>query len=346
MKIKILTLVFILLSLHNIAYAESDAAMATDIAAFIDEYPIPSYNVNDSTYILAESLINYGFTVIWNHDERTLKITRSGEYYYQMPSKDEINILKSDIPVGTKIFDVYKTDIKVYLDDESVECIRIDGSMLIKFRELSRYGYVNFSEKTRQAKAEIIMAELDRAYEAAEKQEIKLSESSTYIGEVLDGKPNGIGKITSEEEVNLKTYEYSWHTKTTYTYTSDIFTSLKSLTFGYFKNGELDGIVYKNHDKIGSYNPGGAHRYFEVKENYWGYSNYVNGVLDGIYQLTKWAQQYETTDDFFRYYFQCTNGMMNGIRYNARYDKDYLYDLNIYVITEDENEDFPSHLIY
>jgi hypothetical protein len=52
-------------------------AKYTDISAYINHYPIASYNINDYTAIVAEDLRNYGFDVAWNGNDRSLSITRN-----------------------------------------------------------------------------------------------------------------------------------------------------------------------------------------------------------------------------------------------------------------------------
>ena len=53
--------------------------IATDITAYIDEQPIASFNINGFTYVIAEDLRSYGFTVLWDENARTLRIYRSAE---------------------------------------------------------------------------------------------------------------------------------------------------------------------------------------------------------------------------------------------------------------------------
>ena len=45
----------------------------TDIVTYIDGYAIRSYNINGYTYIVAEDLLMYGFSVVWNGAAKTLK---------------------------------------------------------------------------------------------------------------------------------------------------------------------------------------------------------------------------------------------------------------------------------
>ena len=166
----------------------------TDIGAVIDGNPIKSYNISDRTYIKAENLRGYGFNVEWNADARTLSITPDSLSLRTILPESEINIKKADIPIHRKLYDVYSTDIKTYLNGNEIPACNIDGETLVKFSDLSPIGYVEYDDEKRLASLDVIKHRLDMEYEKAEKQEITLADGITYIGEVSDGIPNGIGK--------------------------------------------------------------------------------------------------------------------------------------------------------
>ena len=94
----------------------------------------------------------YGFDVDWNNELRTLSIEKNNSIDRTSLSKDEINILKSDIPLYTKIAEVYPTDIKTYLSGELTEACNIDGKTLIQLSALNKYGYVEYDDNSRLAK--------------------------------------------------------------------------------------------------------------------------------------------------------------------------------------------------
>ncbi|MEG2669043.1 MAG: hypothetical protein RR957_01125, partial [Oscillospiraceae bacterium] len=114
--------------------------LSTDIISMIDYKPIPSYNINGYTYIMAEELSDYGFDVEWNADKRTLDITRNNcinanlnedILYAQHVKKNEI---------GIKIFDVLNTDIQTFLDGKISNSYNVGGQTLIQIDELMQYG--------------------------------------------------------------------------------------------------------------------------------------------------------------------------------------------------------------
>lgn len=125
------------------------AVYGSDIGVMIDSQPIKSYNIDDNMYVIAEELRSYGFNVDWDADNRTLKVYKNGKLARTTLDIDEINIKKSDNVTKDKIFDIYSTDIKTYVANDPVNAKSIDGQIMIKVRELERYGKVTFNEEKR-----------------------------------------------------------------------------------------------------------------------------------------------------------------------------------------------------
>ena len=64
----------------------------TDIVTYLDGHEITAYNTGGITYIWAEQMRDFGYEVIWNENDRTLKITspmRAGYKYDVFLSKGE-----------------------------------------------------------------------------------------------------------------------------------------------------------------------------------------------------------------------------------------------------------------
>jgi len=110
---------FILFSVFINANAQGKVTgmvLNTDIIAYINGFPIPSYNINGWTGIVAEDLTDYGFDVFWDAEQRELFIS-----YYKNPDfKITADYVpqKSDMPVGSHLMDVFQTDIKTYVDGD------------------------------------------------------------------------------------------------------------------------------------------------------------------------------------------------------------------------------------
>lgn len=122
--------------------------ICTDINAKIDGEFIPSYNINDYTAILAEDLSYYGFDVNWDENSRTLNVVSNiTKRYWPIDTYDE-RYFEGEI-IGSKLFDIYQTDIKVYLNGDEIDSFNIDGNTAIYIDSLSKYGKVVWNEDER-----------------------------------------------------------------------------------------------------------------------------------------------------------------------------------------------------
>lgn len=168
-------------------------AVKSDIKAYVDYTPIRSYNIDGYTYIIAEELRSYGFDVIWNNDDRTLRIYRK-ELTAPIYTKE---LFDADSDPVSSSYIIYPTDIKTYLSGTEVNSFNIGGQTVIQIDELSNCGNFEWNAENREVTVEIYEAELQKLYEQAEnKQEIKRTEwpPLTYIGQVNEkGEPDGIG---------------------------------------------------------------------------------------------------------------------------------------------------------
>lgn len=130
------------------SYAASNSAgnlLATDIGAYINGCKIPSYNVNGYTAIVAEDLMSYGFSVVWNDKARTVTITRNDSSEFSGISQTGSQTAQ----VGKKIGTAYYTDIRTFVKGITVLSYNIGGKTAIFADALSLFGTVEFSEATR-----------------------------------------------------------------------------------------------------------------------------------------------------------------------------------------------------
>ncbi len=109
-------------------------AFNTDIVAYINNWAIPSYAVNGQSVIIAEDLRNFGFSVKWNGDDRTLNITGVTDIIVS-----EMDFAKA-AKTGSKFADVLETDIKVYADGHKISSYAINGYTMIPIEELDMFG--------------------------------------------------------------------------------------------------------------------------------------------------------------------------------------------------------------
>lgn len=129
------------------AYAEEvKTAVYSDILAMIDYLPIPSYNVNGTTYVVAEDLNCYGFDVNWNSEERCLNIVRNRDKaYYDL--NDVAFLDKEEFKINSVAYTIIDSDIKTYMDGILVPSYNINGRTIVSMDDLSRYGYLKWQEK-------------------------------------------------------------------------------------------------------------------------------------------------------------------------------------------------------
>ncbi len=124
-----------------------NATVYTDIVAKINGNDIASYNVDGYTVVVAEDLRGYGFDVVWNDADRTLRISKN----VAKPSITS-NYVAPKIQtnkIGEKAFDVLYSDIKTYIDGQLVTSYNIDGRTVIYFNDLSCFGNVSYDDGTR-----------------------------------------------------------------------------------------------------------------------------------------------------------------------------------------------------
>ncbi|MBR5679734.1 MAG: hypothetical protein IKX19_03705 [Clostridia bacterium] len=127
--------------------------MYTDIIARIDSHPIRAYNVDNRMVVVAEDLRGYGFYAIWHAEERWLEVTRpveNGEPAVPAVYPDYTPTAPAG-KVGTPAHDILATDIVTTVAGDTVESWNINGETCILFRDLARYGDVDFDSETRTA---------------------------------------------------------------------------------------------------------------------------------------------------------------------------------------------------
>lgn len=124
-------------------------AKYTDISAYINHYPITSYNINDYTAVVAEDLRNYGFNVEWNGDNRSLNIYRNYSATAITPYGE---VYKNSSKLGQKALPYLETDIATYVNGNRVESFNIDGKTIIFFEDLKPYGEVVWVPELRAIK--------------------------------------------------------------------------------------------------------------------------------------------------------------------------------------------------
>lgn len=125
----------------------SGKVLNTDIRAYINGNPIKSYNIEGWTGIVAEDLRDYGFSVEWNAENRTLHI--GGKGFTDTPTHT-YQFTENKKPIGSIASYFYETDIKTYVNGRIAKAFNIGGWTIIYIDELQDYGDVVWSEEKRE----------------------------------------------------------------------------------------------------------------------------------------------------------------------------------------------------
>ncbi len=155
---KIITLVLLLSMIASIllpatAFAENGDILGyakyTDISAYVNHYPITSYNINGYTAIVAEDLNHYGFEVVWDDVARTLCVTRNYAATEITPAEQ---IYSYSSVAGRDSLPYLETDIKTYVNGSLVDSFNINGKTCIFMDSLAPYGEVVWVPEIRAIK--------------------------------------------------------------------------------------------------------------------------------------------------------------------------------------------------
>ncbi|MBR2593062.1 MAG: hypothetical protein IKD83_00360 [Firmicutes bacterium] len=143
----------------NLGYAKY-----TNIVAYINHYPIKSYNYNGKTLIAAEELKYFGFDVEWNEYKRTLKISRNDK----TKISDSVPAVFATDPgdIGKNELLITDTDVKVYIHDKQIESYGgLSGYTLINMEDLNRFSSVkvNWVPETKAVKAWVDGVEISKS---------------------------------------------------------------------------------------------------------------------------------------------------------------------------------------
>lgn len=103
----------------------------TDIRVFIDGRQILGYNIDGWTFVVAEDLRAFGFTVVWNAVARSLSVTRG--MAIGTPRAVPANLA----PVGSVAFPYVYTDIVTYIDGRRVTSYNIQGYTVVQIDDLA-----------------------------------------------------------------------------------------------------------------------------------------------------------------------------------------------------------------
>lgn len=119
----------------------------SDITAYINHHPIPSYAWNGKTVIRAEDLAFYGFDVSFDSEDMTLFIDRNSEVFV-----DGIDFKKLAYPNGFVAGEGGKSNVKVVINGNEVYSFAHNGSSMIAMEDLGCLGDVFWVPEFRAVK--------------------------------------------------------------------------------------------------------------------------------------------------------------------------------------------------
>lgn len=132
--------------------ASGASVVYSDISAYINHYPIPSYAYEGGTVVVAEDLRNYGFDVTYDNSARTLSITPNR---YATVLTGMGTVYKHGNKLGQHFADALYSDINVYFNGSWIPSCAINGYTMVKLEDLANAGAgtsFTWDESTRSAK--------------------------------------------------------------------------------------------------------------------------------------------------------------------------------------------------
>jgi uncharacterized protein YkwD len=171
----------------------------TDIKVYIDGVQIAGYNIEMKTYVIAEDLIPYGFNVVWNSADRSLRITDGVATGTPKP------VPANTGTPGSVAFPYIYTDINAYINDRWVRSYNIQGSTAVNIEDLAEaFGYLSWTSAGRELRFStkyslFTSRELDRILEINKMlADIAPKSQDIYIAEPDIQPPYNIGRLSQQ----------------------------------------------------------------------------------------------------------------------------------------------------
>lgn len=181
------------------------SVLTTDIKAYINGCEVPSYNIDGNIVVVGQDLRSYGFNVVYDNNTRTSYISYDGSGTWT-PIAPSIENSQS---IGTKVMDVYQSDISVSVNGNKVACYNVGGKMAFRFAELKVFGNYSYDNETRSANlwvGETKSNEIDNVSAAASSsvandfENIYIDESGNLIFELSNGSVINAGAVLNGKD--------------------------------------------------------------------------------------------------------------------------------------------------
>ncbi|MDD6214720.1 MAG: polysaccharide deacetylase family protein [Firmicutes bacterium] len=194
----LLAVIVVLSGFFNIIadnYGAAGYTLYSDIAAYINNYPIQAYNIDGETVVLASDLKNYGFDISWNAQRRAVSIARSGSTVI-IPQTD---VYRNAKRAGQYHKKFVLSDIAAEIDGIPVKCFNIENRAAIYFKDLDRFGKVEWNAKTRAITLTVEGLPIGKETETRENPDVTLMYA-------MDGRTIVVGNDDVEAYKNVGWY--------------------------------------------------------------------------------------------------------------------------------------------
>lgn len=181
------------------------SVLTTDIKAYINGCEVPSYNIDGNIVVVGQDLRSYGFNVVYDNNTRTSFVSYDGSGTWT-PIAPSIENSQS---IGTKVMDVYQSDISVSVNGNKVACYNVGGKMAFRFAELKVFGNYSYDNETRSANlwvGETKSNEIDNVSAVASSsvandfENIYIDESGNLIFELSNGSVINAGAVLNGKD--------------------------------------------------------------------------------------------------------------------------------------------------
>ena len=180
---------------------------STDIKAFINNIEVPSYCIDGKTVIIPEDISH----CTYHEASRTLSV--HSFYPYSLKGGSNTNTL----PIGTKIGNIYKTDITTLLLGKEIPCYALNGKIAIAIedigydKEFSPYGgKYTWNNEQRTIHLDFIYSNSSLLHDILRDRNMCMTVTET--GEITFGPELGFGTVTSEffNPETLQLFPITW----------------------------------------------------------------------------------------------------------------------------------------
>ena len=181
------------------------SVLTTDIKAYINGCEVPSYNIDGNIVVVGQDLRSYGFNVVYDNNTRTSFVSYDGSGTWT-PIAPSIENSQS---IGTKVMDVYQSDISVSVNGNKVACYNVGGKMAFRFAELKVFGNYSYDNETRSVNlwvGETKSNEIDNVSAVASSsvandfENIYIDESGNLIFELSNGSVINAGAVLNGKD--------------------------------------------------------------------------------------------------------------------------------------------------